>query len=190
MSPESGQPVCVPAQLDLMRFWAKVDGCPPSPVTSTVGAITTYLWQGCNAGTAVELAVVKGGGHEVQSLVAGGVSPHDRIWSFLSAHPSSSGSGTTTLRGALLTAKVTGTGGARKLVVRVSVNEKVTARLSLVRGTASVVSNGSSRVAAGTAMLRLAVPKGARPGRYIARVTLRDSSGATLVLKRTVVLPG
>jgi polyhydroxybutyrate depolymerase len=185
---ESGQPICLHSQLEVMRYWAQVDGCPADPSAADAGAIRTYVWQGCKAGTAVELMIVKGGGHTVDSLVVDGVSPHLRIWNFLQAHPRQQKASSQTLQGRVVRVQVSGTGAARRIAARVSVSARVTARLALIRGVTRVAASPASTIAGGAATLRLVVPKRLGAGRYVLRVTIHDGAGHTVVLRRPVVL--
>jgi polyhydroxybutyrate depolymerase len=44
--------------------WREADGCPTDPKTSQAGLVAHSVWEPCTAGTAVELYVVSGSGHE------------------------------------------------------------------------------------------------------------------------------
>jgi len=189
ISKETGRQLCVPSQLDVMRFWANADGCAPQESTSTAGPLQTIVWGRCKAGTTVELIVVKGGGHTVDSLTIDGVSPHSRIWDFLSAHPRAPVSQQIPLQARVLSAKAVGTGATRHVVVRLSVNLGATVRLALLRGRATVAIAKPSRLAAGSRTVRLNVPKGLAKGRYKLRVTINAAAGKPVVLERSVAVP-
>lgn len=76
--------------------WAELDGCDPTPaVTFTQDDVTCETWTGCNAGAAVELCTIAGGGHTwpggpdlpLLGRTSRTISASRRAWSFFSAHP-------------------------------------------------------------------------------------------------------
>lgn len=82
---------------------------------------------------------------------------------------------------------VTGRGRHRSVLMRVQVNAPARVRAVLWRGRHRVAGR-LWRVNAGTPLLRLRVPTGARPGRYQLRLTLRDASGHVTHVGRRVRL--
>ena len=153
-SHETGKPVCLPSQPDLMRFWAGADGCPAEARSSTEGVLRTDAWQPCRKGTAVALFTVAGAGHSLEAVTVGGVSPMARLWSFFASHfPAAAAP----LQARILSAKpVRPAPKQPTLVVRVSVNKQVTARLRLTRGK-SLAASTASTWSAGTRSARLQV---------------------------------
>jgi len=184
VSKDSGKTGCLPSQLELMQFWARVDGCGPTPSSSTQGILRVDVWQSCRAGTAVELNSVAGADHNLEAVTVGGVSPIVRLWSFFSAH----GASTNTLHGKIVTSRVVGTGNHRTLVVVVDISAPATARVTLARGRLTVAS-GTVKRGAGKATLRLPIRAGARSASYVLSVNLRGAQGQRLVLRRSVNVP-
>lgn len=73
----------------MVQRWASLDGCAAPYTSSTNGPVTTEAWSGCQAGSAVTLVSVSGGGH---TWFAPGLGPADGaldatsvIWKFFSA---------------------------------------------------------------------------------------------------------
>lgn len=182
---ESGRTVCLPSQRELMQFWATTNGCTAAPSTSSAGKLRTDVWQPCQAGTAVELVTVAGGGHTSKSLTVGGLTPAARIWSFLSTHPRQAQA---PLRARLLTVRVVRAGASRRVKAQVSISARVAARMRLVKGR-STIASGSSRASPPTAVLQLNVPKKARSGRYTVKLRLDDGAGQVVDLARSVHVP-
>lgn len=89
----------IPAAADTTQKFADRDGCEPTPVEERPSpSIVHRVWQGCDAGTAVELYVVNGGGHTwpgaAFDLAARGLgatthelSATETLWTFFAAHP-------------------------------------------------------------------------------------------------------
>jgi polyhydroxybutyrate depolymerase len=184
---DSGNYVCLPSQAQLMAFWASVNGCAPTPATSTSGKLKTETWRSCRNSTAVELATVVRGGHSSRSLTVDGISPQARIWEFFKAHPGGLQATKTQLKAQLLTVRVTREGSERRVVVRAQVNVASAAKLSLIQRGKAVVS-AKFRPPQGTSTLQLAVPKGVKSGRYTLRL-LVQSGGRSQVLTRVVSIP-
>lgn len=187
VSKDTGRTVCLPSQLELMQFWAKVDGCSPTPTTTTTGKLRVDIWQSCSAGTAVELNSVEGGDHGLSGVTAGGVSPFQRLWNFLSAYPGAVAK-PLKLQASLVSGRVVGRGATRKLVVVVSTNAAASGRVILKRGTATAASGVFKASGAGKATVRLALRAGTRTGTYTLTISLRGPQGQT-VLKRAVKVP-
>lgn len=184
---ESGKPSCLPSQPDLMSFWAGVDRCPSTPSSSTSGPVTLSTWDNCANGTGVELVTVAGGGHDLTSLTIGGVTPPERIWSFLSTHAPQSTVAPVQLHARLVGATVAVVRGRRVVAVRVVVNLAASARVSLVRGSRTTVSH-VARLGAGAGRLKLLLPVGASRGRYIVRVALTVKGNAHTVLTHSITV--
>jgi polyhydroxybutyrate depolymerase len=183
VSKDTGRTVCLPSQLELMQFWAKLDGCDPTPASTTSGKLRIDVWSSCSAGTGVELNSVAGADHNIQAVTVNGVSPYARIWSFLKAH----GAAPVTLRGSIVSGRVVGRGAKRKLVVVVDVNAPYTARVTLKRGSTIAASKAFARPA-GKTTLMLAVRPAAKRATYVLGVSVRTSLGQ-LALRRTVKVP-
>ncbi len=52
-----------PSAIEVAELFAASAGCSPSPVSPTIGVVTTSSWEDCARGTAVRLVRVEGGGH-------------------------------------------------------------------------------------------------------------------------------
>jgi polyhydroxybutyrate depolymerase len=92
----AGQPRVDPPVHQTISFWARHDGCPPSPETSTNGPVVYERYQPCGEGTQVLLVTITGGGHAWPGGKPGSprgdtptraVSATDLIAEFLKAHP-------------------------------------------------------------------------------------------------------
>jgi hypothetical protein len=169
-----------------MQFWAGVAACNQTPTTTAAGSLKVDLWGSCTGGAGVELATVTGGGHTPDSLTVGGVTPEARVWNFLSTHTRVAPAAQ--LRGQIVSVKVTKNGARRTVALRLTVSRPVTARISLLRGSSTVVSR-VLQFGAGPVRAQLAVPKAARSGSYKIKIALRDSSAKVLTLTRTLKLP-
>ena len=185
---ESGNYVCLPSQVQLMAFWASVNGCDPTPTTTTNGTLKIELWRACRSSTtAVELATVDRGGHSSKSLTAGGVTPQARIWDFFKAHPGGQQSQATQLRALIYSVRVARSKGQRRIVVRLTINEPASVTISLRQGTKAVVSTIFRRPQ-GASTLTVAVPRRVKSGRYSLRLLVTAGSRAQ-VLTRSVSVP-
>ena len=183
VSKDSGKTVCLPSQLELMQFWAKVDGCNPAPATMTSGRLRIDVWASCSGGTGVELNSVAGADHNIQAVTVNGVTPFARIWSFFKAH----GAASITLRGSIVSGRVVGRGAKRKLVVVVDVNAPYTAQVTLKRGSTTAASKTFTKPAGKTTLL-LAVRPATKRATYVLGVSVRTTLGQ-LALKRTMKVP-
>jgi polyhydroxybutyrate depolymerase len=186
VSHDTGNTVCQPSQLELMQFWAHVDGCGAVPSSSTQGSLRVDTWQSCRAGTGVQLNSVTGADHNLQAVTVGGISPIARLWSFFSAHAAAPAQ--PALQGRITSGRVVGTGAHRTLVVVVNVNAAVVMSVTLRGGAATVASSVFKR-SAGTTTLKLRIRAAARPGSYALKVTMSGAEGRKLVLKRTIKVP-
>ena len=185
---ESGNYVCQPSQAQLMAFWSSVNGCDPSPTTSTNGNLKIELWQACRSSTtAVELATVEGGGHSSKSLTVGGLTPQARIWEFFKAHPGGQQAPATQLRAQIFSIRVARSKGQRRIVVRLTVNEPASVALRLMRGTKAVAS-ATFRRSLGASTFTLVVPKNVKSGRYSLRLLVTAGSRSQ-VLTRSISVP-
>lgn len=75
---------------DQVNFWTEADGCTGSPLkaTSADGNVITEDYQGCAAGSEVELITIVNGGHEWPTAQGHThFSASDAIWDFFSRHP-------------------------------------------------------------------------------------------------------
>jgi polyhydroxybutyrate depolymerase len=71
---------------EIMSNWAELDGCTGSPtVNNPTETIKHVAYTSCQAGTAVDLYAVKGGGHDWPSKDVWDTS--QIIWDFFAAHP-------------------------------------------------------------------------------------------------------
>jgi hypothetical protein len=82
---------------------------------------------------------------------------------------------------------VRGSGRRRVILIRIGVNARATVRARLLRGRRQVASR-RWRVRAGQRVLRMRVPARARRGVYRLRLTIRDSTGQTRRVTRSVRL--
>ena len=76
------------------RFWAKADGCDPTPKTTQDGKVTIDRYQGGRDGTEVELVSVDGAPHDWWGglglngpVPTYGAPVADLVWEFFKAHP-------------------------------------------------------------------------------------------------------
>jgi polyhydroxybutyrate depolymerase len=184
-SHETGKPVCLPSQLELMQFWAAVDGCTGNPSSTSQGVLRTDVWQPCQAGTAVALFSVAGADHSLDAVTVDGVSPFARLWTFFQQHPPAV---MIPLQARILSTRVTKPAVRRRiLTLVVNVSRSVSAHVQLTFGQTPAAA-ADARWAAGTRTMRLSI-QGARPtGRYSLTVALTDSQGNRLVLHRSVKL--
>jgi hypothetical protein len=83
---------------------------------------------------------------------------------------------------------VTGHGPHRRVLMRVRVNGRAVATATLRRGRVHVASR-RWRIGAGSRLLRLPVPAGARPGMHRLTLSLRDGDGHATRITRRVRLP-
>lgn len=58
---EGGGPLSAPATLDMVKYWAMLDGCSGDPSVSQKGITKTSLWRRCAGGAVVRLDAVAGG---------------------------------------------------------------------------------------------------------------------------------
>jgi len=185
VSKDSGKMVCLPSQLELMQFWAKVDGCDPTPTSTQSGKLRVDVWQSCQSGTGVQLNSVAGADHNISAVTVDGVTPYARIWAFFKAH----GAAAVKFEARIVSGRVLGRGARRKLVLVLDANLPSRAAVTLRRASTTVASH-TFTMAAGKRTLSLVVRRSAKQGSYVLRVALRDSSGAVLNLTRTVRVPG
>jgi polyhydroxybutyrate depolymerase len=68
----SGGPIPVPAQPELLAWWAERNGCGEDADVEADGPATTTSWGGCRAGRSVQLVTIEGGGHTWFSAEFGG----------------------------------------------------------------------------------------------------------------------
>jgi polyhydroxybutyrate depolymerase len=87
----------IPPVEPVLELWADIDGCDPDPAVTRDSAVETSTWEGCVAGTAVELVTIDGAGHQWPGAI---VSPRPDadppaseldatavLWEFFAAHP-------------------------------------------------------------------------------------------------------
>ncbi len=81
-----GGPLDFPPLEEVIATWVDLNGCPTSAtVDNPIEKITRSVYAPCEAGTAVELYAVEGGGH---SWISKYVYPMSEIiWGFFAAHP-------------------------------------------------------------------------------------------------------
>jgi polyhydroxybutyrate depolymerase len=74
---------------DTIAFWAKQDGCQPTPDRKTSGVLKTDIYSGCANGAGVTLQTIEGGRHMWPGLRISGndIPATSMIWSFFAAHP-------------------------------------------------------------------------------------------------------
>jgi polyhydroxybutyrate depolymerase len=185
VSKDSGKTVCLPSQLELMQFWAKVDGCDPTPSSSTSGSLRVDVWQSCQAGTGVELNSVAGADHNISAVTVNGVTPYSRIWAFFKAHGAA---GAAKLQARLVSGRVVGKGSRRRLLVVVDANGPFKAAVTLKRGSTTAASRSFTKPA-GKTTLSLGLRSSAKQGAYVLQVTVRNSSGDVVALRRSIRVP-
>ena len=61
---EGGGPLNAPATVDIVKYWAMIDGCSGDPSVSQSGVTRTMLWKQCAGGAVVRLDTVTGGHNE------------------------------------------------------------------------------------------------------------------------------
>ncbi len=81
--------VIYPPVEQIIATWVKLDGCNSTAQMETLqkGAVTHMTYSGCKAGTAVELYLIKFGGHSWPDLYGFSSINSQTIWDFLQAHP-------------------------------------------------------------------------------------------------------
>lgn len=73
---------------EIMSSWAELDGCGGSPtVDNPAKTVKHTTYASCQAGTAVELYAIEGGGHDWPSKEV--LDTSQKIWDFFAAHPKS-----------------------------------------------------------------------------------------------------
>jgi polyhydroxybutyrate depolymerase len=72
-----------------LAFWARHDGCAPTPATEERTDLHIQTFTGCASTTGVELYAIKGGRHiwPGHPLSGNSVKATDLIWSFFASHP-------------------------------------------------------------------------------------------------------
>jgi hypothetical protein len=83
---------------------------------------------------------------------------------------------------------VTATRSPRRVSVRVSLADRATVRVRLLRGRAAITVRTFRNLSAGAKVLRVPVPRGAAAGKGKVEVRLSDLCGRSRALSRTVVL--
>lgn len=87
----SGGPIPVPAQPQLLAWWAELNGCGEDADIEVDGPATTSSWGGCRAGRSVRLVTIEGGGHTWFSAdfggTAGAVDATEKITEFFDLAP-------------------------------------------------------------------------------------------------------
>lgn len=77
-----------PPTREVVKRWAELDGCQPTPATATEGVLTTSTWTGCREGTSVKFITIDGGGHTwfapLLGPASGALDATRVIWEFLS----------------------------------------------------------------------------------------------------------
>jgi poly(3-hydroxybutyrate) depolymerase len=191
---ERGNTVCILSQPQTMAFWAKVDGCQPNATSSSGAKHRTDTWGRCASGAGVQLVTVPGGGPPYHCLSVDGIEPTTMMLNFLGSHTPGSGAAPPTPAQPLAASRVLGTtvtrlrAGIVHIRVRLSLSEKVKAKVSLRSGHRTVTSK-SARLRKGTASVILALRAGKAKKAYTLRIVLTNDAGNTRVLTRRVVVP-
>lgn len=77
-----------PPTREVGKRWAELDGCQPTPATTTEGVLSTSTWTGCREGTLVKLITIDGGGHTwfapLLGPASGALDATRVVWEFLS----------------------------------------------------------------------------------------------------------
>ncbi len=77
-----------PPTREVVKRWAELDGCQPTPATATEGVLSTSTWTGCREGTSVKLITIHGGGHTwfapMLGPASGALDATRVVWEFLS----------------------------------------------------------------------------------------------------------
>lgn len=77
-----------PPTREVVKRWAELDGCQPTPATTTEGVLSTSMWTGCREGTSVQLITIDGGGHTwfapLLGPASGALDATRVVWEFLS----------------------------------------------------------------------------------------------------------
>jgi polyhydroxybutyrate depolymerase len=88
---DTGSTFAYPSSQAVAQRWVAVDGCDPQATGSSAGPVMTAVWTRCQAGSAVSLVSVAGGGHV---WFAPGLGPSDGaldatmvIWRFFNSLP-------------------------------------------------------------------------------------------------------
>ena len=86
-----GGPLDAPATVDLVKYWAMVDGCSGDPTVSQNGITKTSVWKQCRGGTVVRLDAVTGGNNtwfgSTLDPVLGEPNASVVVWDFFSSLP-------------------------------------------------------------------------------------------------------
>ena len=77
-----------PPTREVVKRWAELNGCQPTPATTAEGVLGTSTWAGCREGTSVKLITIDGGGHTwfapLLGPASGALDATRVVWEFLS----------------------------------------------------------------------------------------------------------
>jgi polyhydroxybutyrate depolymerase len=158
--------------------WRKIDNCSGAVQTKTTTGVRDETWSNCDAGTAVELVTIIGGDHGWQrspTFDTGGA-----VSRFFAAHPMASQAALT----ARLTKASVQYGSRRQVVVRLSINQASRVQVTLVKGSRSIARRTFTVGAGPSVVVRLAVPRTAKPGRYTLRITVGTGADRVALVKK------
>jgi len=81
--------IIYPSIEQTIAAWVKLDGCNSTAQVETLqeGSVTHTVYSGCQAGTAVELYLIKPGGHLWPDVYGFSSINSQTIWDFFKAHP-------------------------------------------------------------------------------------------------------
>jgi polyhydroxybutyrate depolymerase len=89
---EGGGRLDAPATLDVVKYWAMVDGCTGDASMSQSGITTTSLWTNCGDAAVVRLDTVTGGHNtwfgSTVDPVPGEPNASQTVWAFFNGLPS------------------------------------------------------------------------------------------------------
>jgi polyhydroxybutyrate depolymerase len=161
--------------------WRTTNRCGAQPRVTTSTNVNDQTWTGCALGTGVEFVVVSNAGHAW--IRTSQFESTQKLWQFFSQHPLVAQAPAGAMTARLVQVRVVYR-PSRLIAVRLTVGQKSSVRLSLVRGSRTIAGRRAA-VPAGNSVLTLLLPHGTRAGSYKLKVAV-TASGTTRSFSRTV----
>jgi polyhydroxybutyrate depolymerase len=187
--PLSGNAIFPPVA-SMEARWRGLDNCPAeSPRTSHVGPVQQQIWGSCADHSAVALYIINGGQHVYPGSAGLPASNPDAqynatnaVWAFFAAHTAGSlAHPSATLSGL----HVGQSGSQRSLTATLGLQEGVSVLASVTSANRTLAARTFTLRSGGRTAVQLPVPSTAKPGRYTARLRIRDAYGRSVTLSRS-----